>query len=43
MRFGLICVDQKTMERIPRDSYMWYQQVILSNGACLPEHPVPLR
>jgi beta-glucosidase len=43
MRFGLIYVDQKTMERIPKDSYMWYQQVILSNGACLPEHPAPLR
>ena len=43
MRFGLIYVDYSTMERIPKDSYMWYQQVILSNGACLPQHPVPLR
>ena len=43
MRFGLIYVDQRTMERIPKDSYMWYQQVILSNGACLPANPVPLR
>ena len=43
MRFGLIYVDYETMERIPKDSYMWYQQVILSNGACLPPHPVPLR
>ncbi len=43
MRFGLIYVDYATMERIPKDSYMWYQQVILSNGRNLPESPAPLR
>ena len=42
MRFGLIYVDYETMERIPKDSYMWYQQVILSNGACLPERVAPM-
>ena len=43
MRFGLIYVDYKTLERIPKDSYMWYQQVILSNGECLPETVAALR
>lgn len=43
MRFGLIYLDYQTLERIPKDSYMWYQQVILSNGKCLPEQVAPLR
>ena len=43
MRFGLIYVDYATLERVPKDSYSWYQQVILSNGACLPEKAMPLR
>ena len=43
MRFGLIYVDYETQERIPKDSYSWYQQVILSNGSCLPDKPAPLR
>jgi beta-glucosidase len=43
MRFGLIYVDYTTMERIPKDSYTWYQQVILTNGGCLPENPATLR
>ena len=43
MRFGLIYVDFTTMERICKDSYTWYQQVILSNGECLPKNPSPLR
>lgn len=43
MRFGLIYVDYATMERIPKDSYMWYQQLILSNGGNLPDNPAPLR
>ena len=43
MRFGLIYVDYQTLERIPKDSYMWYQQVILSNGGCLPAQQAPLR
>ncbi|MCB9866330.1 MAG: beta-glucosidase [Phycisphaerales bacterium] len=43
MRFGLVYVDYATLERIPKDSYRWYQQVIRTNGACLPENPAPLR
>ena len=43
MRFGLVYVDYETLERIPKDAYTWYQQVILSNGGCLPETPAPLR
>lgn len=43
MRFGLIYVDYQTLERIPKDSYMWYQQVILSNGQCLPDQVAPIR
>ena len=43
MRFGLVYVDYETLERIPKDSYSWYQQVILSNGGCLPEKLAPLR
>ncbi len=35
-RFGLIYVDYETQERIPKDSYAWYQDVIASNGASLP-------
>jgi beta-glucosidase len=31
-RFGLIRVDHDTLERIPRQSYYWYQQVIAGNG-----------
>ena len=43
MRFGLIYVDYETMERIPKDSYKWYRQVIAGNGECLPQNVVPLR
>ena len=43
MRFGLIYVDFATLERIPKDSYMWYQQVIMSNGGGLPEQAAALR
>jgi beta-glucosidase len=43
MRFGLIYVDYQTLERTLKDSYAWYQQVILSNGACLPDKLAPLR
>ncbi len=43
MRFGLVYVDYQTLERIPKDSYSWYQQVILSNGGCLPENVARLR
>lgn len=43
MRFGLIYIDYQTMERLPKDSYTWYQHIILSNGECLPKNLVPLR
>ena len=43
MRFGLIYVDYETMERTLKDSYAWYQQVIMTNGACLPDKVAPLR
>ena len=31
-RFGLVWVDFETQERIPKDSYYWYQKFISSNG-----------
>jgi beta-glucosidase len=31
-RFGLVWVDFGTLERIPKDSYYWYQKFISSNG-----------
>jgi beta-glucosidase len=31
-RFGLIYVDYETGERIPKDSYHWYAQIIASRG-----------
>ena len=31
-RFGIVYVDYKTLERIPKDSAYWYKQVIESNG-----------
>lgn len=43
MRFGLVYIDYETLERIPKDAYTWYQQVILSNGHCLPSAVKPLR
>lgn len=30
-RFGLIYVDYDTLERIPKDSFYWYQRVIREN------------
>lgn len=32
MRFGLIHVDYKTLERTPKDSYYWYRDVIKNGG-----------
>ena len=32
MRFGLVWVDYPTGQRVPKDSYRWYQQVIAANG-----------
>ncbi len=34
-RFGLIYVNYQTLERIPKDSFYWYKQVIESNGETL--------
>ena len=31
-RFGLIYVDYRTCDRIPKDSARWYSEVIASNG-----------
>lgn len=31
-RFGMIYVDYETLERIPKDSFDWYRQVIAENG-----------
>jgi beta-glucosidase len=34
-RFGLVYVDYQTQQRIPKDSFYWYQNVIATNGASL--------
>jgi beta-glucosidase len=31
-RFGLVWVDYETQQRIPKDSALWYRQVIAANG-----------
>jgi beta-glucosidase len=31
-RFGLVFVDYPTQQRIPKDSFEWYRQVIAANG-----------
>jgi len=31
-RFGLVHVDYETLERTPRDSALWYRDVIARNG-----------
>lgn len=41
-RFGLTYVDYATLERIPKDSYRWFRELIASSGTTLPD-PVPLR
>jgi len=43
MRFGLTYVDFVTGERIPKDSYEWYREVVATNGASLPDAIEPLR
>jgi beta-glucosidase len=35
-RFGLIWVDYPSGERVPKDSYRWYRQVIAGNGPIAP-------
>jgi beta-glucosidase len=32
MRFGLVWVDYPTGERVPKDSYHWYKQVVATGG-----------
>ncbi|MEI6374849.1 MAG: GH1 family beta-glucosidase [Actinomycetes bacterium] len=32
-RFGLVYVDFETQQRIPKDSFRWYQQVVTGNAA----------
>ena len=32
-RFGLVYVDYRTGERIPKDSYLWYRDLIRANKA----------
>ena len=34
-RFGIIYVDYRTCQRIPKDSAAWYAEVIETNGECL--------
>lgn len=34
-RFGIVYVDYRTGERIPKDSAAWYAKVIETNGECL--------
>lgn len=34
-RFGIIYVDYRTCQRIPKDSAAWYAKVIETNGECL--------
>ena len=31
-RFGLLYIDYKTLERIPKDSFYWYKETIEKNG-----------
>ncbi len=42
-RFGLVYIDYDSKERIPKDSYFRYRDIIQTNGACLPAELVPLR
>ncbi len=35
VRVGLVYTDFQTLQRIPKDSYAWYKQVIATNGASL--------
>lgn len=34
-RFGLIYIDYETLERIPKDSFYWYKEVVETNGESL--------
>ncbi|MEM1331736.1 MAG: GH1 family beta-glucosidase [Planctomycetota bacterium] len=41
-RFGLVYVDYRTGERLPKRSYHWFSEVIRSNGSSIPSrlHPI---
>ena len=34
-RFGIVWVDYDTQQRIPKDSALWYRDVIAHNGFAL--------
>jgi beta-glucosidase len=36
-RFGMVWVDYSTLQRIPKDSALWYRQVIASNAVSVEE------
>jgi beta-glucosidase len=36
-RFGLVYVDYKTLERIPKDSALWFHEVIEDNAVKIPD------
>lgn len=42
-RFGLVYVDYQTQERIPKDSFAWYREIVRTNGRCLAHPTAPLR
>ncbi|MCJ7556522.1 MAG: family 1 glycosylhydrolase, partial [Gammaproteobacteria bacterium] len=35
-RYGIVWVDYATQQRIPKDSALWYKQVIAENGFLTP-------
>jgi len=43
MRFGLVYVDYRTLERLPKDSYRWYAEAIRTHGRSIPEVPAAVR
>ena len=32
IRFGIVWVDHENQERIPKDSFYWYKNIIAENG-----------
>ena len=38
-RFGLVHVDYDTQARTPKDSALFYREVVRTNGACLDAEP----
>jgi beta-glucosidase len=42
VRFGLVHCDFETLKRTPKDSFYWYRNVILTNGASLHEQPTSM-